>query len=305
MGIYLGSAGCVELRRTQFDETFTSVVNDSDVNPDKNRFSFNFPLGSLITGDMIEIKRTDGGGVLSFIAPTGWPTNKQYRDGKWYIYVDEVGAIRLYSTFDEAMSGEIAGRVDLVNPGESVQISVEVCNSNFRVLAQVKDFELNTSRDAIDISALSSEFKQQYSGLISGSGTVNCFFEYERRDCDAMTDGGDDILEMPLYMHQLILRTEIGSEFHAKFTLVGRGDKPSGRPEDFDDIIWYEFDARVTNVAMGFNPSQPVESRIDFVSTGPIRLRTKFVSNYLTQEDASLIDLEANQSGSLEVEQQD
>ena len=56
---------------------------------------------------------------------------------------------------------------------------------------------------------------------------------------------------------------------------------------------------------MGFNPSQPVESRIDFVSTGPIRLRTKFVSNYLTQEDASLIDLEANQSGSLEVEQQD
>ena len=66
MGIYLGSAGCVELRRTQFDETFTSVVNDSDVNPDKNRFSFNFPLGSLITGDMIEIKRTDGGGVLCY-----------------------------------------------------------------------------------------------------------------------------------------------------------------------------------------------------------------------------------------------
>ena len=53
-------------------------------------------------------------------------------------------------------------------------ISVEVCTA-LRVLAQVKDFELNTSRDAIDISALSSEFKQQYSGLISGSGTVNCF----------------------------------------------------------------------------------------------------------------------------------
>ena len=79
MGIFLGNAGCVELKRTQFDEQFTSVVNDSDVNADKDRFSFKFPLGSLITGDMVEIKRTDGGGVLSFISPTGWPTNKQYR----------------------------------------------------------------------------------------------------------------------------------------------------------------------------------------------------------------------------------
>ena len=109
---------------------------------------------------------------------------------------------------------------------------------------------------------------------------------------------------MPIYMHQLILRTEIGSEFHTKFTLVRRGEKPHGTSEDIDDVIWYEFDARVTNVAMGFVPSEPVESRIDFVSTGPIKL-SKFVSNYLTQEDTGLIDLEANQRGSLEVEQQD
>ena len=68
----------------------------------------------MITGDMIEIKRTDGGG-LSFIAPTGWPTNKQYRDGKWYIYVDEVGAIRLYR-HSTRQCLEIAERVDLVNP---------------------------------------------------------------------------------------------------------------------------------------------------------------------------------------------
>ena len=61
------------------------------------------------------------------------------------------------------MSGEVAGRVDLVTPPGDVPIAVTVCNNNYRILAQVKDFELNTSRDAVDITALSQEFKHQYS----------------------------------------------------------------------------------------------------------------------------------------------
>ena len=305
MGIYLGSAGCVELKRTQFDEKLLSEVNNSDVNAVKNRFSFDFDLGALITGDQIEIKRTDAGN-LTFIDASGWPTNQQYPDGLWFIFVDEVGAVSLYQSFDDAMSGEATNRVDLVNPGETVPIEVTVANNNFRILAQVKEFELNTSRDAVDITALSQEFRHQYSGLISGSGSVTCFFEYERRQCDPMTDGvGANDLEMPIYMHQLLLRTEIGSEFHAKLTLVSTGTKPGGDAEDRDDAIWYEFDARLTNVAMAFNPSQPVESRIDFVSTGPIQLRTKFASNDLVQENLGQIELEDNQDGVLEVEQQD
>ena len=32
MAVYLGSSGCVELKRTQFDEVLSSVVNPSDVN---------------------------------------------------------------------------------------------------------------------------------------------------------------------------------------------------------------------------------------------------------------------------------
>lgn len=305
MAVLLGCQGQIELKRRQLDEIITSEVKQSDVNEVKDRFSFDFPLGALITGDQVEIKSTDGS-LLSFISAGGWPTNQVYKDGVFYLFVDEVGAIRLYKTFDEAIAGEVAGRIHLVKPDRTIPISVKVRNNNIRILAQVKDFELNTERDAIDTTALSDEFRRQYSGLISGSGRLTCFFDYERRDCDSMSNiDGAGVVEMPLYMHQLLLRTQTGSGFFAKLTLVGNGPKPGGRVEDSDDEVWYEFDARLTNVGMAFEPMRPIESTIQFVTTGAIKLRTRFTSNYLLNENYGRIRQEANQSGFLEVEQQD
>ena len=305
MAVLLGEIGKVELRRTG-DELVTGTVKSSDVNPTKDRFSFDFPLGLLITGDQVEMKTTDGS-LLSFIAASGWPTNQVYSDGIFYIFVDEIGAMRLYQTFDEAISGGVSGRIDLVDPGRDVPIQVEILNNNERILGQVSSYELNTDRDTIDVTALSDEFKRNYSGLISGNGRITCFFDYERRANDSMIKGKyDGVVEMPIYLNQLILRTKIGSAFFAKLTLVGRGMKPGGRREDYDYEIWYEFEARISNVAMSFVADEPIEATIDFVVTGEINLRTKHVSNYLLQEQAAdRIRQEANQSGFLEVEQKD
>lgn len=304
MAVLLGYTGQVELRRSQIDDNFTGNVAVSDVNTTKDRFSFDFPSGMLITGDQIEMSTTDGS-LLDFIVPSGWPTNTVYKDGIFYIYVDEVGAIRLYNTFDDAISGGVTGRIGLVDAGRTIPISIKVRNNNERILGQVKSFELNTERDTVDTTALSDEFRRQYSGLISGSGRITCFFDYERRSCDPLTQDSTGTIEMPIYVHQLLLRTKLGSEFWAKLTLVSRGPKPYGSAEDIDDEIWYEFDARITNVGIAFDPAEPIESTIDFVTTGEIKLRTRYVSNYLLQEDAGRIRQEANQSGFLEVEQQE
>lgn len=301
----MGEGGCIELRRAQIDEEFFGTVAQSDVNTVKDRFSFDFPPGMLITGDQVEIKTTDNS-LLNFIGPTGWPTNKVYKDGIFYLFVDEVGAIRLYQNFEDAISGEVSGRIGLTDAGRSVPISVKVRNNNERILAQVRSFEINTERDTVDISVLSDEFKRQYSGLISGSGRITCFFDYERKDCDPAYAGSAGAFEIPIYINQLMLRTRLGSEFWAKVTLVSRGSKPYGSNRDNDDEIWYEFNARITNVAMTFEPGQPIESVIDYVTTGEIKLRTKYTSNYLVQEDgSSRIRQEANQSGFIEVQQQD
>ena len=307
MAVLLGENGQVELRRLSLEERLRGTVARSDVNYVKDRFSFDFPLGSLLTGDQVEIKTTDGS-LLDFIAPSGWPTGTRYKDGIFYLHVDEVGAIRLYRQFDEAMSGEVTGRVDLVDPGRSVPIELTVRNNNERILGQVISFELNTERDAADVTALTDEFRRSVSGLISGSGRIECFFDYERKDCDPAYRGMDTgVLEMPVYMNQLLVRTKIGSEFWAKLTLVRRGFKPYGGTQDEDDEIWYEFDARITNVGMSFVSSEPIRSTIDFVTTGEIKLRTRFVSNYLLQEQGggNRIRLEENQSGFVEIDQQD
>lgn len=302
MAVYLGENGCVELTRKSQDDLIVGTVARSDVNPSRGRFSFDFPPGLLITGDQIEMKTTDGG-LLDFIGPDGWPSGVVYKDGLFYISVDEVGAVKLYHTFDDAVAGEATGRISLVDPGRSVPISVEVRNNNQRILAQVTSFELNTERDSLDISSLSDEFRRNVSGLISGSGRIECFFEYERRACDPMF-GTNAEMEVPMYVNQLILRTKIGSEFFARFTLIRPGPKPYGRLGDNDDTVWYESECRVTGVGLGFSPAEPIRCTIDFVTTGEIKLRTKYVSNYLLQEDSDRIRQEANQSGFLEVEQE-
>jgi hypothetical protein len=305
MAVLLGENGLVELRRTGLDEAVRGVVTRSDVNYVKNRFSFNFVLGALLTGDQVELRTTDGG-LLDFIAPSGWPTNTRYKDGTFYLYVDEVGAIRLYRTFDAAVAGETAGRVDLVDPGRSVSIELRVRNNSERILGQVIDFELNTERDATDVTALTDEFKRNVSGLISGSGRLQCFFDYDNRGCDpAACNTSSDSVEMPIYMNQLLLRTKIGSEFWGKLTLIRRGPKPYGRAEAVDDEIWYEFDARITNVGMVFSAKEPIRTTIEFVTTGEIKLRTRFTSAFMLQEQgvSDRIRLETAQGGFMTIEE--
>ena len=294
MSVILGCAGYVELTRDSVDEVFKSEVNPSDVNGTKDHFSFDFPTGMLLTGDQLEIKTTDGS-TLDFV--TGWP----HPDGLWFIHVDQVGAIKLYDDFGNAVAGERQGRIDLTVPTRDIPIEVKVKNAIPRMLAEVTSFELNTQRDAVDVSELGEEFRQQHGTMISGSGTINCFFDYRSDYCGAQRVSSDFEPEVPVYVHQLLLRQELGSEFHARLFVIGRG-----AGHDADDQVWYEFDALVTNVGLAFEPTQPLRSTIQFVSMGEIKLLVKTSSNYVLQEDYGLIRLERNQGdGFMELEQAD
>ena len=303
MAVYLGSAGCFELRRTGGEE-YLSEVRPADVNPDNDRFSFDFPAGQYLTGDMIEITSTDGS-LLDFIDPSGWGDNTRYDDGKFFIYVDEAGGMALYTDFCEAVAGEVNGRVPLIAHNSVIPVRITVENNIERIVAQITDYEINTEREAVDVTELGDSFRQQYNSLISGSGQLSCFFEYDARDCDPALGGENCNFELPIYMNQLILRNRIGSKFHAKLTVIGRGVKPNGRPEDFDDEVWYEFDGIVTNVAMAFAPGETLKSTISFITTGEIKLRVRTITNYILQEQGSndRIELERYQEGYLEQEQ--
>jgi len=293
MGVYLGNIGNVEITRQSVEEPLESIVNPSDVNAGRSRFSFDFNEGCLISGDLIEITSTDGT-TLDFVAASGWGDNTVYASGNWFIFVDELGGIRLYDNFDDSLEGSTAGLVELRDIARDIPIQVTIRDRGGRLLACVTDYELNTNRETVDITVLSDRYRQQYSSLITGSGRISAQWDY-------VNEAGYEPVN---YLMQLVLRTEIGSNLHIKLYIKSPDTDAAGGSfagTQFNDALWWEFDALITNSATSFAPGDIIVSIIDFVATGAIKLRAKTTtSRRLLQEAGSPILLE--QGGNLLLE---
>jgi hypothetical protein len=296
MGIYLGNIGNVEITRRSIEDGLKSIVNSSDVNASRNRFSFDFDEGCLISGDFIELATTDGT-TLDFVDSSGWSDNTVYSSGNWYIFIDELGGIRLYDNFDDSLEGSTSGLVSLVAINRDIPITATVRDRGGRLLACVTDYELNTNRETVDITVLSDRYRQQYSSLITGSGRITAQWDYV-----------NEASQEPVhYLMQLVLRTEIGSGLHIKLYIKSQNTDAAGGAfagTQFNDSLWWEFDALITNSATSFAPGDIIVSTIDFVATGPIKLRSRTtIPSRLLQEAGDPILLE--QGGYLLLEGED
>jgi hypothetical protein len=283
MGVFLGNIGGIEITRGTDGSPKESIVNPSDVNVARNRFSFDFDEGYLIAGDLVEFKTTDDTN-LDFVAAAGWVNNTVQTSGNWYVFIDELGAIRLYDNFDDSLEGDSAGLVQLAAIVRDIPIRVTVRDRDSRLLASITEYELNTNRETVDITTLSDQYRQQYSSLITGSGSLRAQWDY-------VNEAGQEPVN---YLMQLVLRTEIGSGFHAKFYIKSAGTSAAAGTfsgSQTDDALWWEFDAIVTGSATSFAPDAIIISRIDFVATGAIRLRARTSSprRLLLQSGSSLL----------------
>ena len=294
MTVFLGNNGRIRLRRATPGRTFTSVVDPSDVNVTKKRFSFDFPQEMLLTGDRLQIKSTDGSN-LAFINGAGWDGGSQLPDGTWYINVDELGGVCLYDTFANALNGQNTGKIALAAITSSIPIEVKSVQAEYNILGLVRSFELNNDREVVDVTVLSDEFRKNESGLISGSGSVSCEFHY---DPDAAGESVDT--DVPSYLHELILRQKLGAEFDAELYIVDQGQNA----ESTNDFFYFEFKGIVTNAAISLGVGQLTVSNFNFVTTGPIspRLGLGVITNYVLKEDTDKILLEQPGGGKLELE---
>ena len=283
MAIYLGDSGYVELRREGLNTRLSSILDADDVNVARRRFSFDFEPEAIITGDQLEIY-TEDKSTLELVAGHNHP------DGRWFCHVDQAGGVRLYNDFAGALNGEEADALPLVVPSRKIPIFAITRNRLYRCIAQVTDYSMTTSRETVDLTSLGEEFRTSYSsGLISGQGQLNCLWDYETSIC-ADSAGGTDA-ERPQYLSQLVMRTQQGASFEGRFFLKGAGRQAvsGGNPQGADDAIWWEARCIVTNVAMAFSSSEPVRSTIDFITSGPIHLRTGAIPAHLLQEDRNAI----------------
>lgn len=296
MGIYLGNIGSIEIARKGSESDLYSVVNPSDVNIARNRFSFDFDEGTLISGDFVELTTTNDTN-LDFITSAGWSNATVQSSGNWYIFIDELGGIKLYDSFDTSLEGSAAGLITLVPITRDIPIRVKVRGRETRLMAAITEYELNTNRETVDTTTLSDSYRQQYSSLISGSGRLTAQWDY-------VNEAGEEPVN---YLMQLVLRTEIGSSFHAKFYIkTANADASGGAFADtqLNDSLWWEFDALVTSSATSFSPNNIIVSTIEFVATGAIKLRALTRTyGYLLQESGDKIALEQDATSYLLLEE--
>lgn len=293
MSIFLGNSGLVRLERTSANKSRTSI-SPGDVNVTKKRFTLDLPDRTLQTGDRLYIRRVDSSGApssadLTFIDATAWPGGAQQNNGTWYINVDYLNGIRLYSTWAKALRGADADALSLASIASGYPLVVNVDDPYDHVLGGVQSYELSTTRAAIDVTSLGDAFVQQYEGLISGQGSVQCLWDFQTGDNDS---------EFAQYIHNLILRQKIGGRFRAAFYLKQTDDTGAYGSMDTDDIkaeLFYGVTAVVTNVAVSFAPGDPVRSQINFVTTGELELLYEPPATYLlTQSGNTLVTQQGN-----------
>ena len=281
MSVYFGQSGQIALKRDALNSAIKTKLDPYDVNTTSKRFSIDHSTGSLITGDQVVIETADGSN-LELV------NGHSYPDGKWFINIDPVGGIRLFDTFAKAIEGLQANALTLVAPSSAKDVLVTTKNDNFRHLAKVRDFEMTTSREQVDLTNLGDEFRNQYeAGLISGQGSMNCIWEHSYESEDRANNYGADP-EFPFYLAQLVVRTQQGSDFDGVFYLYRDNNNAKNN-------VYYEANCIITNVAVTVSASEIIETRIEFITNGIIALKIGDAPGVLLQEDTDRI-LQENDS---------
>jgi len=290
MAAYLGSSGSVELRRASENSSLAGTINPGDVNAGRRRFSFDFDSAALITGDKVEIATVDGA-PLAFVDPSGWSDGALHPDGKWFVSVDDAGGIRLYRSFEDALNGQLSTAVQLQDITTALAVRVHTKNVIYRCLAQLTDYSITTSRETVDTTSLGEEFRDRYTaGLISGQGELTCIWDYRWAACDPAAKDGGSYPEAPNYLAQLVLQLQQGADFDGRFYLHTGADQ----------LLWYEASCIVTNVAMAFGSNDVVRSQVQFVTTGPVKLRMGIPPTHLLLENRGLLLQESGAAIDLE-----
>ena len=279
MAFYLGKHGNIRLRRGTdvFIGSISASINPDDVNTNLERIGVDAAVDNLFTGDRIDITTSDSRG-LDFIPASNWSTAATEDTFSAFVNVNAAGGLRLYPTFEDAINNTRANEIDLeAFTGDPIDVIIAVRDVRFNILGNVSRYEFNTSRDSVDLTTLSDKYKQQHSaGLISGSGRIECAFDYTTSSSE----------EAPMIMLQIIQRLDLGCAFDIALYLTDKEVVPTV------DNIFYQTTAVTTSTGITVEAGGLVSCTIDFVTTSEIKLTIGKPSEYILKEDDDRIRVE-------------
>jgi len=277
MAFYLGQHGNIRLRRGSdiFIGSIEASIDPDDVNTVLERLDG--ATDNLFSGDKVDITTTDSRG-LAFIPASNWSSGVIEDTFSTFVNVNQAGGLRLYPSFEDSINNVRANEIDLqAFTGSPIAITVSVRDTRYNILGNVSRYEFNTSRDSVDLTTLSDKYKQQHSaGLISGSGRIECAFDY--------TTLGPK--EAPLIMLQIIQRLDLGCAFDLALYLTDKDIVP-----DVDNVF-YLTTGITTSTGISVEANGIVSCTIDFVTTGQIRLVIGKPNDYILKADDGRVVLD-------------
>ncbi len=279
MAFFLGNHGRFVFRRGP-DKTLgeiSSSVGPDDVSLPLNRVGFDGALDNIITGDRIDITTFSSSG-LAFIPASNWSSNTIENSFSCFVQMNEAGGLRLFDSFAAAVNNDRSAEIALqAFSGDPLDVTVRLRDVSANTLANVTSYEFNASREAIDVTSLADKFRNQYNaGLLSGSGRLDCAFDYTT----------NSEIETPLSLMQTIQRLDIGASFDAQLYLVDAELTPETK------TIFYQATALITSVGVTVPSDGIITATIDFVTTGELRLIFGIPSEYILQENTDRIELD-------------
>jgi hypothetical protein len=279
MAVFLGATGNIRLKRGSQAglSTFEDQITPDDVTVSLNRVGLSRSGDNLVTGDRIEIATTDPRGLVCF-ASSNWGSAVVEDTITAYVNVNAVGGLRLFDTFNEAVNNNRSAEYTVTAfAGAALPVTITLRDSVSRVLGNVTSYELNTTRDQVDTTSLSDKFKTQFAaGLISGSGRIDCLFDYK----------STGIKEVPLMLLQTLQRVDIGSTCDLALYVVDQALDAT------ETSVYYEFEAVITASGISVDTDTAITCTLDFVTTGEIKLLVGEPVGYILKEDEDRIYLE-------------
>ena len=300
MAIWSGYGGGLQLQRADAGPAYV-WVEPGDVDELAKRMAAGRAISALVSGDYVAVFLVDENGIvqttpLPFMAAGAWQSSERYSDGQWYVNVDPMGGIRFYSDWSQSLEGNFTDALPLLPVSDRCRIRVSLVGSDDRCLAQTESWDLNTNREIADITSLGEGFAKNMATLVSGSGSLDCFFSAGQDKCESGTEQ-----EKSIYLHRLALRQEIGANFVGVFLLKREGHTVPDLSDEYDNRkLFYLCNCVITGVASTVAVDETIHSRIDFVTTDEIKLLYDYPKGHLIQEGVGADKiLQENDSGIL------
>lgn len=279
MTVILGNSGNVLLRRAN-SITWDETISPDDLTLNLNRVGTERATDNILLGDRIVFETDDPRGLL-FLPPTYWSSGQVENSAAPYVHVNAAGGLRLFRTFAEALENNRSNEI-ILQPftGEPLQARLTVRDTVYNSLGNVESYTFNSDRSSIDITVLGDDFKAQYeAGLLSGSGTLNCFFQHTRIPSNRFD------YELPIVLMQLLQRIDLGSGFAANLMIT---DKTfTGKQNAF-----YQINGVITRSGVDVRAGDLIKVAIDFVTTGEYKLLIGDPLGYILKEDDFYIEKE-------------